>query len=106
MIGHLLSAPPDKGDLGAAIRDLASKRWIHPITGERVKFGASTIERWYYDARDADDPVGALARRPRKDRGTHPSMSKVLCDALRAQYELHTSWSYQLHADNLAALRS
>jgi transposase InsO family protein len=104
VIGQLLSAPPDEGQLGAAIRELASRRWIHPVTGARVKFGASTIERWYYEARDADDPVGALARRPRKDRGTHPSMSRVLCDALRAQHNLHTSWSYQLHADNLAAL--
>lgn len=104
VIGHLLSAPPDKGELNAAILDLASRHWRHPMTGERVKFGASTIQRWFYAAKDADDPVGVLARKPRKDRGTHPSMTPALADALRSQYEAHKSWSYQLHADNLVAL--
>jgi hypothetical protein len=104
VIGPLLSAPPDKGELGAAIRELASKTWKHPITGERVQFGASSIERWFYAARQADDPVGALSRQLRKDRGTHPSMTRKLADALRSQYAEHKSWSYQLHADNLAAL--
>jgi hypothetical protein len=104
VIGPLLSAPPEKGALGAAIRELASKTWSHPVTGERVQFGASSIERWFYAARHADDPVGALSRQLRKDRGTHPSMSSKLADALRSQYARHKSWSYQLHADNLAVL--
>lgn len=104
VIGSLLSAPPEKGQLGAAIHELASKTWCHPFTGARVKIGASSIERWYYAARDADDPVGVLARQLRKDRGTHPSMTPVLADALRSQYALHKSWSYQLHADNLTAM--
>lgn len=104
VIGPLLSAPPDEGQLGAAIRQLAAKTWIHPVTGERVKFGGSTIERWYYAARNVDDPVGVLARQLRKDRGTHPSMTSRLADVLRAQHSLHPSWSYKLHADNLAAL--
>ena len=104
VIGHLLSAPPEKGRLGPEIRALAEKRWIHPITGDRVRFGPSTIERWFYAAKGADDPVGILSRQPRKDRGTHPSMTKELADALREQYRLHSSWSYQLHSDNLAAL--
>lgn len=104
VIGSLLSAPPEEGQLGPALRELASKTWTHPITGAHVTFGASSIERWYYAARNADDPVGVLARQLRKDRGTHPSMTTQLGDALRAQYELHKSWSYQLHADNLQAL--
>lgn len=104
VIGPLLSAPPEEGKLGAAFRELASKTWLHPVTGERVKFGASSIERWYYAGRKADDPVGVLARQLRKDRGTHPSMNEKLGDGLRAQYDLHKHWSYQLHADNLVAL--
>src|SRR5437868_854870 len=54
VIGPLLSAPPEDGQLGAAIRQLASKTWLHPVTGERVSFGASSIERWYYAARNVD----------------------------------------------------
>ena len=30
---------------------LAEKPWRHPTTGELVRFGLSTIERWYYAAR-------------------------------------------------------
>lgn len=104
VVGTLLSAPPEEGQLGIAIENLAAKKWEHPITGEPVKFGMSTIERWYYAAKGANDPVAALSRRLRKDRGTHPSMTQKLVRALREQYDLHPSWSYQLHADNLSAL--
>ncbi len=104
VIGPLLSAPPAKGALGSAITKLSRKEWQHPITGERIKFGASTIERWYYAARSVDDPVAALARQLRKDRGTHPSMTDELIAEARGLYESHSSWSYQLHADNLAVI--
>jgi hypothetical protein len=39
--------PPDKGELKAAIKGLAARTWRHPTTGEPVRFGFSTIERWY-----------------------------------------------------------
>ncbi len=32
VIGPLLSAPPPRGELKAAIRSLAEKVWTHPIT--------------------------------------------------------------------------
>ena len=50
VVGHLLAAPPDKGELRAAIEELASRTWQHPSTGEPVRFAFSTIERWYYRA--------------------------------------------------------
>ncbi len=104
VIGPLLSAPPEKGALGRAIEQLARTEWKHPVSGEPIKYHASTIERWYYAARNVDDPVAALARQLRKDRGTHPSMTDPLVAEIRAQYDLHSSWSYQLHADNLAVI--
>jgi putative transposase len=105
IVGPLLAAPPGRGELGAALKALAAKTWTHPITGQPVQFGRSTIERWYYQASHAGrDPVGALARRVRKDAGTRPSMSAALGQVLRAQHAAHPSWSYQLHRDNLAAL--
>jgi len=103
VVGPLLAAPPDTGGLGEEIRRLASKHWRHPITGNRVVFGASTIERWYYQAlRSSKDPVGVLSRKIRDDQGTHPSLSLPLRALIDAQYRKHRDWSYKLHADNLA----
>lgn len=104
VVGHLLAAPPARGELKVALAELAAQEWRHPISGERVRYAVSTIERWYYKAlRAKADPVGALARRIREDHGTHPSFNDQLATALRKQYEAHKSWSYRLHADNLAA---
>jgi len=103
VVGPLLAAPPKKGALQGELKRLARKHWRHPITGNRVVFGASTIERWYYQAqRSPKDPVGVLARKIREDHGTHPSLSLPLRAALDAQFRQHRDWSYKLHADNLA----
>ncbi len=62
MIGSLLSAPPPRGELKAAIEALAEKVWTHPVSGQNVQYTATTIEGWYYKAKNAqDDPVSALA---------------------------------------------
>jgi transposase InsO family protein len=91
--------------LAVELEGLAGKLWRHPITGELKEFGYSTIERWYYRAlSEPNDPVGALARKVREDCGTHPSITIELREKLKNQYLQHPSWSYQLHADNLAAL--
>lgn len=105
VIGYLLAAPPETGQLRVELDELAKKMWRHPISGERRQFGRSTIERWYYRAvHEPNDPVGVLARKVREDCGTHPSMSRELGELLTHQYRRHPSWSYQLHADNLVAL--
>lgn len=102
IVGPLLASPPSRGELVVVLEALARRTWIHPATSEPVSFGAPTIERWYYQARRAGfDRVGALRKKVRKDSGTHPSMTPSLRSALRAQYEAHPTWSYQLHADNL-----
>jgi transposase InsO family protein len=104
IVGPLLASPPEKGELRAALAELANKSWRHPRTGELVQFGVSTIERWYYLARgERSDPVGVLRRRIRKDLGQQPSIKEGLKQALLSQYQAHKSWSYQLHVDNLAA---
>jgi transposase InsO family protein len=107
IVGPLLAAPPKRGELCAALEQLAQTTWRHPITGEPTRFGLSTLERWYYAARGAPrDPVGELRRKLRKDAGEHPSLSLALREVLRDQYRAHPSWSMQLHADNLAVLAS
>ncbi|HNR71731.1 MAG TPA: DDE-type integrase/transposase/recombinase [Verrucomicrobiota bacterium] len=105
VIGPLLAAPPSRGELAAQLQDLAAKKWRRPVSGEWVSFGRSTIERWYYKAlRAKAGPVEALKRKIRSDHGQHPSVNPQLIEVLVQQHRLHPSWSYQLHADNLAAL--
>jgi putative transposase len=105
VVGPLLAAPPRRGELSAALATLAAKSFTHPLTGEPVRFGRSTIERWYYQARNAgQDPLGALARQVRKDAGTQPSMPAALARVLRAQWQDHPGWSCRLHVDNLEVL--
>jgi hypothetical protein len=78
---------------------------LHPTKGTPVRFGVSTIERWYYAALGVQrDPVGALRRRVRKDAGEPKVMTPKLRATLRAQYDAHRTWTYQLHVDNLAVL--
>lgn len=103
IIGSLLAAPPRRQELQAQLKQLAEKQWKHPITEESVRFGVSTIERWYYKARKDSDPVRVLRRCIRKDAGTCPSLQPPLRQALQAQYKDHPRWSYQLHTDNLKA---
>jgi transposase InsO family protein len=101
IIGPLLAAPPPEGELQAALRSLAAKSWRHPLTGKEIGFGVSTLERWYYTARSASDPVAALKNRLRDDVGRFPSVATGVIDALTAQYREHPGWTMQLHADNL-----
>jgi transposase InsO family protein len=105
VIGELLVCPPEKGQLQEAIQRLAQNSYQHPIDpARRIGLGASTIERWYYKARAASDPISALGRRIRSDAGTRWSMSEPVLAALKAQYQAHPRWNVQLHYDNLVAL--
>jgi putative transposase len=105
VIGQLLAAPPTKGELKAAIEALAERTWRHPTTGEPVRFGFSTIERWYYRAlKERTDPVGSLRRKRRADAEQQPAISDAVRQVVLAQYAAHKGWSAKLHHDNLVAL--
>jgi len=104
IVGGLLAAPPQSGRLQAALRQLAEQHWRHPISGEPVRFSFATLERWYYLARAAADPVAALRPRVRADAGRLRQFPEALKAELQKQYEAHKGWSCQLHVDNLAAL--
>jgi transposase InsO family protein len=104
VVGALLSAPPSRGALKAALQALAAKTWKHPVTGRDVQFATATIERWYYTARsERDDPVRVLRRAVRKDCGK-VSLASAQIEHLERQYRQHPHWTYQLHYDNLAAV--
>lgn len=106
VIGPLLAAPPDRGQLQTRLQELAAQKWRHPVSGDWVVLGRSTIERWYYKAlRAKAGPVEALKRKIRSDHGRQPSVNNPkLIELLTQQHRQHPSWSYQLQFDNLAVL--
>lgn len=101
IIGPLLAAPPSNGELQVALKSLAAKTWRHPLADQEIRFGVSTLERWYYAAKSARDPVAALRNRLRDDIGRFPSLAPQAIEVLGAQYREHPGWTMQLHADNL-----
>jgi len=101
IVGPLLAAPPGRGQLQAELQRLAGQWWRHPLTGEPTRFGLSSIQRWYYQARATEDPVGVLARKVRSDLGQSRAVSAELGQLVEAQYRAHPRWSGQLHYDNL-----
>jgi len=104
VIGPLLASPPQAGELQSAMGELAERVYQHPLhPAQSLRLGFSTIERWYYRAKDAADPIVALGRKVRCDAGRRWALSPALLAALEAQYATHPRWTVQLHYDNLAA---
>lgn len=103
IIGPLLAAPPKPAELQSELARLGARVWRHPVTGLDITFATSTLERWYYLARRASDPVAALKNRLRGDTQRFPSLSAVVIEALTQQYREHPGWTMQLHFDNLQA---
>jgi len=105
VIGELLFNPPPKGQLQKTFSHFATKIYQHPIDpGRKISLGASTIERWYYKARNADDPIAVLGRKIRSDAGIRWSISDVIFNTIKDQYARYPRWSIQLHYDNLKVL--
>ena len=104
IIGPLLAAPPDAGELGVRLRVLAAQTYRHPTMGTPLHFGVSTLERWYYASKDEGDPLRALERRVPRHAGTHPGVSTGLARAIAALYRQHPGWTGQLHYDNLGTV--
>lgn len=103
IIGPLLAAPPKPGELQSELAKLGARAWRHPSSGLDIMFGVSTIERWFYAARRANDPVAALKNRLRGDINRFPSLNLPVIEALTQQYREHPGWTMQLHFDNLYA---
>jgi len=104
VVGPLLASPPEPGQLQKALAALAERDWQHPITGLPTRFGVSTIERWYYQARRKLDPVNALKPKLRADTGRSRVLTGAIKRVIAEQYQAHRSWSIQLHYDNLGAV--
>jgi transposase InsO family protein len=104
-VGPLLSAPPASGELKAALDALSQKTFRHPmLEGRKIRLARSTLERWFYTAKKAKNPIEALRRNVRKDAGRFKAMDPRVAEALYAQYREFPHFTYRLHHDNLAAL--
>ena len=104
IIGPLLAAPPESGELASTLQALAARQWRHPLHGHAIQFSVPTLERWYYRARKSPDPVAALRPRRRGDAGRSRTLSVPQIEALSVQYREHPGWTIQLHYDNLLVL--
>ena len=104
IIGPLLASPPASGELKGSLEALARQTWTHPINGTALHYSAASLERWFYKARQAQDPIAALRPQRRCDTGDRRQLNEALCKAIAAQYQKHPGWTIQLHVDNLAAL--
>jgi putative transposase len=104
IIGPLLSAPPESGCLKKELMTLSKKKWEHPISGNPVYFSFSTLERWFYAAKQSLDPIQSLRVKRRSDCAQSRKLSVTLKEAIKSQYREHPSWSYQLHRDNLVVV--
>ncbi len=102
IIGNLLSSPPKKGEGIKEFKQLSTKKWKHPITGTPVSYHWHTIEGWYYDARKNKlNPLDSLRPKSRSDKGVSRVLTEEVKKIIKDRYSQYTSWSYQLHKDNL-----
>jgi len=104
VVGGLLAKPPTKGELRKELSILARQSYLHPVDNHLTGFHFSTIESWYYRAKNAQDPIIALGRKVRSDIGKSIAFTLKLITLLGKQYKTYPSWSYQLHTDNLTAV--
>jgi len=96
-----------KGELKPALEDLSRRIWLIPTKlGPRERrFGVSTLERWYHQARrEKTDPVDALSRKRRHDAGLSPMMGQKLREAAIGLYNAHKTWSVEVLYKNLETL--
>ena len=83
IVGPLLAAPADSGRLRSVIQATAAKTWKHPVTGTPLRFSFTTVERWYYLAHAAQDPLAALRPQRRSDAGRSRRISGAVVAARR-----------------------
>jgi len=104
VIGPLFATPPAAGELRKTLQALADTNYTHPNNGTTVRFSFSTLERWYYAARKAQDPIAELRRKRRNDAGCFRCLPTALIPAAKGLYQKYPGWTVQLHYDNLIVL--
>ena len=94
VVGQLLYTVLDPGELSRRLDELSEATWLDPESRTPLHIGRSTMERWYYQARQSmPDPL-ALWVQPRSDKGSFPSISQNTRKAIDRQCERHPSWRF------------
>lgn len=87
VIEPLLRGSVEKGNVQQRIRELSELEYRHPQHPQRsIRLGLSTIERWYYSARNTADPLATLTGNLRSNAGKPLAFSDALLGVLERQY--------------------
>ncbi|HZI12746.1 MAG TPA: DDE-type integrase/transposase/recombinase [Myxococcus sp.] len=85
VIGALTQAELDRGQLAAALSQLADQRFRPPGADATRSYSVPTLERWYYAFRKRG--LAGLTPAPRRDQGraqdVAPQLRELLCDIRR-----------------------
>ena len=73
-------------------------------SGGEASRSIPTIERWYYVAKNSDNPIDDLATKLRADRGGRMLENSKLAEMIQSQYRDHPAWTRTLHHKNLEVL--
>ena len=105
VLSHLLSSPPEKGELKAALKNIAEKKHRRPWDNTESKISLRTLERWYADARKAPRPTEQLQPKIRSDKLKFRILSEEHKVWLIRERNKHLSWSIQLLFDNMVEVK-
>ena len=98
VIAELLVSPPETGYLRQRLDELCQKPWKDPVSGLPSQISRTTIERWYYRARQAENPVEVLF--PKVRTGESIVLNSEMLIELERSYKEFPQWTTQLHYDN------
>lgn len=102
VVGPFPESSPEGRMLKKTLANLAKQPWRHPTkSAHYVHFSQTTIERWFYLAKNAANPMEALRRRVRCDAGVSRVCSDALVGYLQQQYVDYPTWTYWLHHGNV-----
>lgn len=79
VLGPLVSAELEHGELAAYLREASKKRWRRP-NGTYCKLSDRSIERWYYDHKEGG--LEALEPKGRSDEGSSRAISPELAELI------------------------
>lgn len=101
VLGALIHRQLSRGELRAALEELAQQRLRPPGSTLTRTFSVPTLERWYYRWRKGG--LGALVPRPRKDRGLAQALDESTRQLLLDVRREHPSASARLMLRTLVA---
>lgn len=101
IVGALVCRELSRGELAAALREIATQRFRPPGSDSTRTFAVPTLQRWYYALRRGG--LGALVPQPRGDRGRARALNSAQRELLLEIRREHPSASVPLILRTLVA---